>query len=405
MRPMEPEMRELGVALGLGRAHVGAGRCHAEFGRVHVGPLRDAPGRHAGDAAHGRQRALRGRGGELLRERGFVDAAERHQRLALHAHCARCCVRRPEASEALARASAASAGAVKPAPADRSVRREVSLRERRRIRTRAVLAAGALGEIGVGRFGRDRHARVVPLGGGAVLLLLGRVAVGAQAAEQVDLPLRLQAGLQRGERCDGRCSLLLLDEEELAPPPPKEEPETPRLADAVPSRLGSSAAPACTRVERASATRAAALATLGLAASAAAISSTSSGSSSWRHQSASDASEPPWGSGAFHCGGKGASTWPAGASGRSPRGRGSTPGGGRGWQSVGVVSWLLSRGACRGGGRRGCWAFSSAATACGAPLRPDQRQRVAREAVGPGVDARGVRSSDGRIASMKSWLT
>jgi len=46
------------------------------------------------------------------------------------AHWARCCVSRPEASEALARASAASAGAVKPARIDRSVRRAVSPRER-----------------------------------------------------------------------------------------------------------------------------------------------------------------------------------------------------------------------------------------------------------------------------------
>lgn len=46
------------------------------------------------------------------------------------AHWARCCVRRPEASEALARARAASAGAVKPALADRSVSRAVSERER-----------------------------------------------------------------------------------------------------------------------------------------------------------------------------------------------------------------------------------------------------------------------------------
>ena len=46
------------------------------------------------------------------------------------AQLARCCVSRPAASAALARASAASAGAVKPARIDRSVSRAVSARER-----------------------------------------------------------------------------------------------------------------------------------------------------------------------------------------------------------------------------------------------------------------------------------
>ncbi len=61
------------------------------------------------------------------------------------AHWARCCVSRPEASEALARASAASAGAVKPAFAERSLSRAVSERERASASdTRELLLAGAL---------------------------------------------------------------------------------------------------------------------------------------------------------------------------------------------------------------------------------------------------------------------
>ncbi len=93
------------------------------------------------------------------------------------------------------------------------------------------------------------------------------------------------------------------------PVPPKPlVGELPRLADALPVRFGASAAPAATRVARASAMRAPALATLGLAAWAASISSTSNGSSSWRHQSASTGSEPPWGRGVFHCAGVGAVT-------------------------------------------------------------------------------------------------
>ena len=99
-------------------------------------------------------------------------------------------------------------------------------------------------------------------------------------------------------------------------PPPELDGLLLRVADSVPSRLGSSAEPAATRVERASAMRAAALATVGLASCAAAMSSTSSGSSSWRHHSASAGREPVWvagaaaavlaGSGAFHCAGMGA---------------------------------------------------------------------------------------------------
>jgi hypothetical protein len=45
-------------------------------------------------------------------------------------HSARCCVARADPSDALARASAAVAGAVKPARALRSARRAVSARDR-----------------------------------------------------------------------------------------------------------------------------------------------------------------------------------------------------------------------------------------------------------------------------------
>ena len=88
------------------------------------------------------------------------------------------------------------------------------------------------------------------------------------------------------------------------------KPALPREAETLPSRLGSSAAPAAVRVARASTMRAAALAMLGLSRSAASISSTSSGSPGVRHQSASAGSEPLWGrvggSAAFHCAGIGA---------------------------------------------------------------------------------------------------
>ena len=182
---------------------------------IHVGPLRQRLRRHACDRLHRGQRAIGRRGAPaVVAARLGVDAGQRHQRLALQL-ALRALLRRAAGrfggagarqrgvgrrGEAGVGATGRSGARSRRASARRCAPRPAAARRRAgRSRLLAVSAATDTRASCQPAWAPSRRASARP-----------RVA--RQAAEQVDLPAGLQAGLQRGEcgmyaaqACRSRC--------------------------------------------------------------------------------------------------------------------------------------------------------------------------------------------------------
>ena len=207
----------------------------------------------------------------------------------------RCCEARAWASAALARASAAVAGAVKPARSLSCDRRDVSPRDcasrsatccwARQVRMLLVCCATSAATL----TRASCHRACAPASRSSAAVLAARLA-----------PNRSTSQLACSPACEvvaTRASWSL----------------KPRLALACAPSAGNNAAWLPTCVARACAMRDWACAMPGLTAWAASISSTSSGSCSWVHQRAMSVREPWCGKGACQPMGTGVATWAGGA--------------------------------------------------------------------------------------------
>ncbi len=199
-------------------------------------------------------------------------------------HCSACCLTRKSPCAALARVSAALARDSKPLSMLRPVRRAVSARE---LASRRVSAS------------RASHARR-PM----YWLAVSAATITRASCHVASAPPSRASAASRAARLPPKTS-----SSQLACKPAllvvargRTRSWRPRLALAVASSRGSSAASAPVRVARASAMRAPALAIEGLTASAATTRWASKGSSNCDHHWSSSARRPPCGKGACHAG-------------------------------------------------------------------------------------------------------